>query len=134
MADVVRRAVIALIVAAGPCAASSISGAPEDKAMDSAFCFPEAERVSTKPFLGFSMKRQLKLEIRGWQSHRVVTRIAEILLREKLGYDVRVLDFSNVPISLFSTAALSVDSGGEATMLRLASGSVDICGTYSAWK
>ena len=92
------------------------------------FCFPPQER---QDFAGiFTPRRRLRLEISGWQSHRVVTRMAEILLREKLGYDVRVLNFTieanTAPQCPLSPVHGGNRSTGECRFLRLRDDVVDM--------
>ena len=53
------------------------------------FCFPKDQR-HVRP-----VSSLIKLEIMSWGSHEHITRFTEILLREKLGYDVRVLHFED---------------------------------------
>lgn len=105
------------------------------------FCFPPEEREDLSLF--FAPKRQLRLEIAGWQSHKVVTRMAEILLREKIGYNVTVLNFGgrwNEPTTTGDprmcpadeTSSVSGAPGfrargtGECRVLRLRDNVVDI--------
>lgn len=42
----------------------------------------------------FSPPRKIVLETANWQSHRIMTRVAEIILREHLGYEVEVRDYA----------------------------------------
>ncbi|KAL1507028.1 hypothetical protein AB1Y20_007890 [Prymnesium parvum] len=78
----------------------ALSRAAEDRSFRS-LCFPKenldaiiAKRTSA--VFGRSSRRGsrvIKIEVRSWDSHEITTRIAEILLREKLGMDVEVLSF-----------------------------------------
>ena len=64
-------------------------------------CFPEPGRMRKSILdgqnaFGFGTPpNNLKIEIRTWDSHRIVTRMAEILLREKLGFELEVLRFKS---------------------------------------
>lgn len=76
----------------------------EDKTEDRSFqslCFPQEVRdaaLARRSSIIFGQlsrrgSRQIRIEIRSWDSHEITTRIAEILLREQLGLDVRVVLF-----------------------------------------
>ena len=78
------------------------------------FCFPAAQRAPKRGSLLFRGPKALRIEIRGWSSHKVMSRAAEILLREQLGMDVEVIKFGTNATSLGPPYA------------RLASGDVDL--------
>ena len=61
-------------------------GVYKDASMTS-FCFPKAERATTHKSI-FTNVKPIVLEIADWQSHKIVTRMAEILIREWLGLQV----------------------------------------------
>ena len=75
----------------------------------SATCFPSSKFASGR---WFSTPRKIVLETANWQSHRIVTRVAEILLRERLGYEVEVRDYI---ASGSATAAYTDDPDGCGT-------------------
>ena len=87
-----RIALLLLLLAAAPVVESVPVVEPEDVS-ETKFCFPESKSEAESTQRWFTSSPKLKLEIAGWQSQKVVTRMAEILLREKLGYHVQVLDF-----------------------------------------
>ena len=62
-----------------------------DAALDTK-CFPASERV--EPPILFTRRRSMVLEMQSFSTSKVMTRITEILLREKLGYHVEVRDYS----------------------------------------
>ena len=74
-----------------------------NKQIEGLHCFPESERAQNRSsffdfqslLYGRGRPPPLKLEIRGWDSHVLMTRMTEILLREKLGFEVDVLRFSS---------------------------------------
>ena len=98
-------------------------GAPVDST-SSAYCFPESERV-VRNHDALSVEKAeapplVVLEMANWPSHRVATRMGEILLREKLALRVRVFDYGQQDPPNTATA------GGYQTgaLRRLASGEV----------
>ena len=70
---------------------------PLDVTMDQHFCFPPEVRQRPRGSrFALGMHADLRLEISNWPSHRLVTRMAEILLRERMGYGVRVLSLIHI--------------------------------------
>lgn len=64
----------------------------------SAQCFPSSEQFKyggATIFHGAGGPPKIVLEIQNWMTHQLNTRVAEILLREKLGFDVEVRYFDD---------------------------------------
>ena len=82
----------------------------------------------------FTRPRKIILETADWQSHRIIMRAAEILLREHLGYEVEVRDYASHGSG---TAAYTDDADGcgasyqASAYCRLKDGHVDI--NFELW-
>ena len=91
--------------------ATTSSIEPLDLSLSNRFCFPPAERRQSS-----WRATAIKLEIAAWQSHRIITRMAEILLREKMGYRVFVQGFIDDETISYSQRAYE----------RITEGTVDV--------
>ena len=72
---------------------SAVAGSFSDRSSTRS-CFPSEEHAPRRASVVFG-NRKIVLPLAPWQSHRITTRLAEILLREKLGYDVYVRGFED---------------------------------------
>jgi hypothetical protein len=69
------------------------SEVPTDMTRSNLTCFSQS--VPRRDSFFGRATAPIRLEMRGWDSHVLVSRMAEILLREKLGFDVEVQKFSS---------------------------------------
>ena len=102
-----------------PCSVPSDATTPGSK-----ICLPESDRLPdfyrNSIFFGRGSRigtKSVRLEIRSWATHKIVTRLAEILLRERMGLEVVVQQFSRDESCL-------EESPGRHVYERLANGTV----------
>ena len=88
-----RSALLLAWLGAASIAAFDPSEIPKDRTRSNLTCFSQRQ-PRRESFFGRAIP-PIRLEIRGWDSHVLASRMVEILLREKLGFDVQVQQFAS---------------------------------------